>query len=193
VIERALAPRSSRYPTVADFSHALSRTKLSTGPERWTPRHLAWLAAAVALLGAGLWFGRDRVRALALGRPEEVAERPAESVADPASAMPSGATSRAAIAKVPGPAPVGPPGSRGRVADSTHRSGPPTPAQPAAGGGGALSPFRRSHPWAAHPGGREYFRSSCPLALGSSDLLYFESESEASGTGRVRSTAPGCS
>jgi hypothetical protein len=59
--------------------------------------------------------------------------------------------------------------------------------------GVALSPFRRAHPWAAHPQGRFYFPSSCWLALRSSELLYFTSEAEARATGRYRSTEPGCS
>ena len=59
--------------------------------------------------------------------------------------------------------------------------------------GVALSPFRRAHPWAAHPKGRFYFPSSCPLALRSRELLYFASEQEAQATGRSRSTEPGCS
>jgi hypothetical protein len=57
----------------------------------------------------------------------------------------------------------------------------------------AISPFRRAHPWAALPGGRFYFPSSCPLALRSHELLYFASEAEARATGRARSTQPGCS
>ncbi len=59
--------------------------------------------------------------------------------------------------------------------------------------GVALSPFRRAHPWAAHPKGRFYFPSSCPLALRSPELLYFASVGEAQATGRSRSTEPGCS
>ena len=59
--------------------------------------------------------------------------------------------------------------------------------------GVALSPFRRAHPWAAHPKGRFYFPSSCPLALRSRELVYFASETEAQATGRSRSTEPGCS
>jgi hypothetical protein len=55
-----------------------------------------------------------------------------------------------------------------------------------------LSPFRRSHPWAAEPKGRVYFPSSCPQALGARDLLYFRTEAEARATGRSRSPDPSC-
>ena len=55
-----------------------------------------------------------------------------------------------------------------------------------------LSPFRRSHPWAAVPGKRFYFRSSCPVALQATDLLYFKNEEEARANGFVRTRVPGC-
>jgi len=55
-----------------------------------------------------------------------------------------------------------------------------------------MSPFRRSHPWAAAPGGRFYFRSSCSVALQSSELRYFKTAEEARAEGYIPSTAPGC-
>jgi serine/threonine protein kinase len=55
-----------------------------------------------------------------------------------------------------------------------------------------LSPFRRAHPWAAAPGQRFYFRSSCEIALQSTELLYFKSEKEARAKGFEPSTVPGC-
>jgi serine/threonine protein kinase len=55
-----------------------------------------------------------------------------------------------------------------------------------------LSPFRRSHPWAAVPGKRFYFLSSCPVALRATDLLYFKTEEEARAGGFVRTRVPGC-
>ena len=55
-----------------------------------------------------------------------------------------------------------------------------------------LSSFRRSHPWAAVPGKRFYFRSSCRVALQSTDLLYFKSEDEARASGFVPTRVPGC-
>ena len=56
-----------------------------------------------------------------------------------------------------------------------------------------LSPFRRSHPWAAVPGKRFYFRSTCRLALESTELLYFKSAEDARASGFVPSPVPGCS
>jgi hypothetical protein len=55
-----------------------------------------------------------------------------------------------------------------------------------------LSPFRRSHPWAAVPGKRFYFRSSCRVALQPTDLLYFRSEDEARAGGFLPTRVPGC-
>ena len=55
-----------------------------------------------------------------------------------------------------------------------------------------LSAFRRLHPWAAVPGKRFYFRSSCPAALQATELLYFKTEEEARANGFVRSRVPGC-
>ena len=55
-----------------------------------------------------------------------------------------------------------------------------------------ISAFRRLHPWAAVPGKQFYFRSSCPVALQATDLLYFKSEEEARAGGFVRSRVPGC-
>jgi serine/threonine-protein kinase len=83
-----------------------------------------------------------------------------------------------------------------------NRPAPPNAATPPAPPGSvrrdssatpAVSPFRRSHPWAARPDGRTYFPSSCRLALESPDLLYFKTEAAARATGRSRSAEPGCS
>ena len=55
-----------------------------------------------------------------------------------------------------------------------------------------LSSFRRLHPWAAVPGKRFYFRSSCQVALQATDLLYFKTEEEARARGLVPSRIAGC-
>jgi serine/threonine protein kinase len=55
-----------------------------------------------------------------------------------------------------------------------------------------LSPFLRSHPWAAVPGKRFYFRSTCRVALQSTELVYFKSVNEARASGFVPSPVPGC-
>jgi protein kinase-like protein len=73
------------------------------------------------------------------------------------------------------------------------RGSPHEPARADSASQVAISPFRRARPWAAHPEGRFYFPSSCPLALRSRELLYFTSETEARATGRSRSRQPGCS
>jgi serine/threonine protein kinase len=86
---------------------------------------------------------------------------------------------------------------------SPNRPAPPKAAAPPAPSPGSVSrdssatavvsPFRRSHPWAARPDGRTYFPSSCRLAFESPDLVYFKTEAAARATGRSRSTEPGCS
>jgi Protein kinase domain len=83
------------------------------------------------------------------------------------------------------PTPSQRPSDSSAVAVGTARGGA---RQPSA----TLSPFRRSHPWAAEPNGQVYFPSSCPQALGASDLLYFRTEAEARATGRTRSPDPRC-
>ena len=55
-----------------------------------------------------------------------------------------------------------------------------------------ISPFRRSHPWAAPSGGRYYYRSSCPAALSLEDLKFFRTEREARAAGLKHSPTPGC-
>jgi hypothetical protein len=55
-----------------------------------------------------------------------------------------------------------------------------------------LSPFRRSHPWAAPAGGQYYYPSSCPATLRLPDLVFFRSEAEARDRGFVPSQLPGC-
>ncbi|MEO6058186.1 MAG: serine/threonine-protein kinase [Gemmatimonadales bacterium] len=55
-----------------------------------------------------------------------------------------------------------------------------------------VSPFRRSHPWAAVPGGRYYYRSSCPAVLRLPELVFFATEAEARAQGFDASDIPGC-
>jgi eukaryotic-like serine/threonine-protein kinase len=55
-----------------------------------------------------------------------------------------------------------------------------------------ISPFRQSHPWAAVPGGRYYYRSSCPAALSMRDLIFFSTEDEARARGFVLTPMSEC-
>ncbi len=91
---------------------------------------------------------------------------------------------------------LGQPGVDGReptevaVAPAPNRAAPtdaPTP-----GAALKISPFRRSHPWAAPSGGRYYYRSSCPEALSLEDLQFFRTEREARAAGLKHATTPGC-
>jgi len=112
--------------------------------------------------------------------------------ATPRAAPPSAAPPRAARPSV-APPNVAPPNAalpNAAPPRAVHPRGAPTRARDSSA---TLSPFRRSHPWAAEPHGRVYFPSSCPQALHASDLLYFRTEAEARATGRTRSTDPACS
>lgn len=182
VVDRALAPSPDRrYRTVASFAEALAgAAKISGWPRRDRFRR-ARLAGpiGISLLAAGIWLGWSRHRAdgagarsgqeIGMRAPEGIRTAPARS-APPARAL----QERREPQAPPPPVPEVVPG---------------TAAAPKA----ALSPFRRSHPWAAHPGGPFYFPSSCPLALDSPELVYFRTEEAARATGRSRSTEPGCS
>lgn len=79
-------------------------------------------------------------------------------------------------------------GRGGQSGGAGVRRGNDPPTQPK-----YLSPFRRSHPWAAVPGKRFYFRSTCRVALESTELLYFKSAEDARASGFVPSPVPGCS
>ena len=55
-----------------------------------------------------------------------------------------------------------------------------------------MSPFRRSHPWAAYPQGRFYYPSSCAETLEFDDLVYFATEKEARAAGFLPSRSSRC-
>jgi hypothetical protein len=216
VVDGALAPSpDERYRTVASFADALAEAvRISSRPRHALLRRPRLVAAIGALLlVAGIWRGWSCYRADGAGaRSEpEVGMRASERVGTAPTRSAPLDTTRMARARPrkgsepgrpvqkrqeprspPPPVPRMVPGSTPAaesVVSGSSWSSKRAPAAPKE----ALSPFRRSHPWAAHPGGRFYFPSSCPLALQSPDLLYFTSESEARATGRSRSTEPGCS
>lgn len=55
-----------------------------------------------------------------------------------------------------------------------------------------VSPFRRTHPWAAPSGGRYYYPSDCRKVLTLPDLMFFRNEREAQAAGFVPASRPGC-
>jgi hypothetical protein len=182
VVDRALAPSPDRrYRTAASFAEALAgAAEIPSWPRRDRFRR-ARLAGTigVSLLAAGIWLGWSRHRADGAGArsEQEVGMRAPKGV-------------RTA------PARSAPPGRALQEPREPQAPPPPVPEvvpETAAAPKAALSPFRRSHPWAAHPDGRFYFPSSCPLALDSPELLYFKTEQEARATGRSKSTEAGCS
>jgi hypothetical protein len=183
---------SERFQTVAEFADALKHATTVDRKSKGTTARRTFLlgATAAAVLAAGLWLAWNRGRvpegAVRGGRPTGVSAsappKPVTARSAPPDTVPAGA--RPGSARVARPAETRPVASK--AAPDTAAAGKPDT-------GIALSPFRRAHPWAAVPGGRFYFRSSCRLALRSNDLLYFGSEEEAQATGRSRSPEPGCS
>jgi len=173
IIDRALGARGRPYPTVAALADDLARHAGAGARRPRATRARLWLAAlaaSVAFLGAGLWLAWSRGRGDAVEARNEVGTGAPEVIADSSSA--AAATGRSST-----PAAAAPRADSNRPGDSAA----------------ALSPFRRSHPWAAQPDGRDYFSSSCPQALRATDLLYFRTEAEARATGRTRSRDPQCS
>jgi hypothetical protein len=55
-----------------------------------------------------------------------------------------------------------------------------------------LSPFRRSHPWAAVPGQPYYYPSRCPATLRFPDLVFFRTQAAARAGGFVPAPDSGC-
>jgi hypothetical protein len=219
VVDRALAPAPDRrYPTVAAFAEALEEAgKFGRPPWQALSRHPR-LAGAIgaAVLAAVIWLGWSRHRIEGAGaRPapeigmrvgEEVGLAPARSAAADTARQARGRGRTGSESGRPqvkrrerqAPSPAVPQAPAKVVPRSTSaaagsRGSPRQPARADTGSQVAISPFRRAHPWAAHPEGRFYFPSSCPLALRSRELLYFTSEAEARASGRSRSTQPGCS
>ena len=87
------------------------------------------------------------------------------------------------------------------TADSRPRDPAPTPAPkpsttrptaPSVPAESPLSPFRRSHPWAAVPGKPYYYPSRCPATLRFPDLVFFKSQTEARANGFVPAPDSGC-
>jgi hypothetical protein len=196
VLDRALDPSpSGRYRTIAEFAAAiapawdtpavvpgLARTRGSRAVELRS-------AAALAAVAAGLWL-LPSMRPPAAGAPARTGFRESGSVpvvqpqAKSASArrltsQGQGVLVRrdSAAVRIPAASSVRQPDS---LASRDSASGP------------RISPFRRAHPWVAVPGERFYYRSGCPVALQSVDLLYFRSEAEAGAGGFVPSDIPEC-
>ena len=182
VVAQALSVSpAGRFQTIDEFADALKHSVTVHGRANGAAARRTFLLGATGvslLLAAGLWLAWDRGRA-----PEAPApSKPATGRAALSDTVPPGV--RPGSGRGARPTETG--AVRANTAPGAVERGEPDP-------GVALSPFRRAHPWAAVPGGRFYFPSSCPLALRSRDLLYFRSEEEAQATGRSRSPAPGCS
>jgi eukaryotic-like serine/threonine-protein kinase len=195
VIDRALAPADQRYRSVAALAEALTQGAAAS-PSQQNPAarwRSGWLAASIAtlLMAAPLAWGWDRIRP-DLDRIPDLLKTGTDAL-KPASVSPSKGSSakpRPEVERRKQPVETGliP---RSKATDSVAKP-PPTPERRDTVRAPYISPFRRAHPWAAHPNGKAYFPSSCPLALASTELIYFRTEREARAAGRSRSTVPGC-
>ena len=187
-----------RFQSMAELAAAIEPIEqaLSRAGNTWTRRPLMRGAAAVSLaatLGLGVWVARHRP--IASGPTPISLEAGEAAGVDRDSAVSAPATIQVA------PSPPPPPPVRARDTSSAARPAPAAAAAPAPPpvaivedslNGPKVSPFRQSHPWAAAPGGRYYYRSSCPEALRLPDLVFFKSESEARENGFVPTPIPGC-
>ena len=55
-----------------------------------------------------------------------------------------------------------------------------------------ISPFRRSHPWAAVPGTPYYYPTRCPATLRFPDLIFFRTQAQARANGYVQAPDSSC-
>jgi serine/threonine protein kinase len=209
VLAHALDPSpAQRFQTIAAFASALEGAAVAWRARKMAHRSIRRSAAGaglVVILLAGLWQSQS-VRAQLAGAAKAVAETVTR--APPAKRVGSLATPEK-IRRVAPPARA--PAAVKQSSDSntppnnaSGRSGfdPQSPKadKPRTAGIRSdesvrppqLSPFRRSHPWAAVAGQRFYFRSSCEVALRSPELLYFKSADQARAAGYVPSPVPGC-
>jgi serine/threonine-protein kinase len=195
VLTQALDPSpAQRFRTTAAFASALEGAGVAWRARKRSHRSLSRSAAGAGLVVsilAVLWQSQS-VRAQLAGAAKAVAETvtrapPANRVgplATPEKIRRVAPRSRAQASPKQS-SDSAPPPSHARVGSSV-RPPNPEPDKP------QLSPFRRSHPWAAVPGQRFYFRSSCEVALRSPELLYFKSADQARAAGYVPSPVPGC-
>ncbi len=214
ILSQALARAPlERFQSMHDFADALERAGhgLDRPGNRWAGRRWYGVAAAVILVAAvgygllrrsdgrlgigpaqqgvqesGRMVVADRDSAPRLVEPKRKARPSPPRVAIPpapeAAARAPARTHSMAPAAVPRPTPPAPPDSNTVVSRATPDSAPTK-----------VSPFRRSHPWAAAPGGKYYYRSSCPAALRRPDLIFFTTEAEARAQGFLPGPVAGCS
>jgi serine/threonine protein kinase len=194
-LERALYPLpSGRFRTVAEFATAIAVTLDAPGDivvSAKTKRRAVEYRSAAALVAvaAGLWL-LGSVHLPGAGAPARAPSR--ESGAVPvAEVRPTPPFARRHSSQARGEL-VRHDSAAARIPAASAVRRPDTAATRESASEPRISPFLRAHPWAAVPGKRFYYRSSCPVALQSPDLLYFKSEEEARRAGFVPSDNPDC-
>ena len=171
------------------------------GSARWPahsgPRHPLAAGVLCVALAVGAWHGL----LLRFGQEDILRGTVARSVSEAkaADSEPGKETRRVVLTRPPATPPTAP-------APSVPKPAVPGPAMPAlkAPGDSApkavpdsaprakVSPFLRSHPWAASSGGKYYYPSSCPETLRLPDVVFFGSEEEARDSGYVPSQPSRC-
>jgi serine/threonine protein kinase len=195
MLARALYPLpSGRFRTMAEFAAAISAAQDAPWSVPPSPsghgRAVEFRsAAALVAIAAGLWL-LGPVRPPAGSAPSRPGSRESGSVpvavikpTPPFARRPSSAASSATVRHDSAAARVPAPSTRRRSAGAAGHD---------SSSGPRISPFLRAHPWVAVPNKRFYYRSTCPVALQSRDLVYFETEAEARAAGFVPSEIPEC-
>jgi serine/threonine protein kinase len=181
VLTKALADApGNRYQTMAEFADALEGVRqAATRPQGTSlPRQRMVGAALVVMLGSLLvWRWHPAHQAT-----------PTPPVLPNFSGVEVGASSAVA----PEPDPPKPAARPRKPQVRAPVVGQPKPRSATASAPARVSPYRRAHPWAAPPGGRFYYRSSCPEVLRFPDLMFFASEREARDKGFRPSNIPEC-
>jgi hypothetical protein len=157
-------------------------------PEWSPPGHPVLAGLAAIALAFGAWHGL-----LWRSQHADVVDDSTAQLSTPVDEPSVMADSALAIVPVPasdepsreatGSAPPARSKSRNSVSTAAPSSGTPDPG---------LSPFRRSHPWAAVPGQPYYYPSRCPATLRFPDLVFFRTQAEARAGGFVPAPDSGC-
>ena len=167
------SPDSAESPALPDWH----------GPGHPILMGLTVVALAVAAWHGLLWRAEHPVEDLSTGQisaqasDSVVADSPVATASAGVASGPEAPVPTRATAPTP-PPPAGAAASATSVVDTSA--------------GAALSPFRRSHPWAAVPGQPYYYPSRCPATLRFDDLVFYRTQAQARADGYVPAPDSGC-
>jgi hypothetical protein len=157
-------------------------------PEWRPPGHPILAGLAVIALAVAAWHGL-----LWRSQHTPVLDESTAQLATPVESPAVMADSALALVPVMESVRPSPEGGRGAVSPTAESRRTGSPAVPdSATPDPGLSPFRRSHPWAAVPGQPYYYPSRCPATLRFPDLVFFRTQVEARAGGFVPAPDSGC-